>query len=158
MDVMCCEEVDLVLLLDFEEFFEVEFMLLFDYDFVFVVLVVYFLVVKLVIELQDFVGQILLIYLVDCICLDVFKMVLDFYNIELVGICQVELMVIILMLVVLNWGILVLLDWVVCQVWYFEDVVVCFVMCEGIMWWMYVVMCMGEKILLYFVYFICFVW
>lgn len=154
MDAMRREEVDLVLSSDPEEYPEAEFTPLFDYDPVLVVSAAHPLAAKSVIEPQDFAGQTLLTYPVDRTRLDVFKMVLDPYNIEPAGIRQVELTAIILMLVASNRGISVLPDWVVRQVRHSDDVVVRPVTREGITRRMYAATRTGENTLPYLAHFI----
>ena len=117
------EEVDLVVSSDPEEYPDLEFSPLFDYEPVFVASSQHALAEKSWISAQDFRDEILITYPVDRPRLDVFSQLLMPAKIEPRAVRQVELTAVILLLVASNRGVSVLPDWVVREVRYNSDYV-----------------------------------
>ena len=117
------EEVDLVVSSDPEEYPDLEFSPLFDYEPVFVASSQHALAEKSWISAQDFRDEILITYPVDRPRLDVFSQLLMPAKIEPRAVRQVELTAVILLLVASNRGVAVLPDWVVREVRYNSDYV-----------------------------------
>ena len=112
------EEVDLVVSSDPEQYPDLEFSPLFNYEPVFVASSQPVPAQKKWIEAQDFRDEILITYLVDRSRLDVFSQFLMPAKVEPRAIRQAELTAVILLLVVSNRSVAVLPDWVVREVCY----------------------------------------